>query len=224
MLPTHRKESIFDSNAITATVVLGHIFNLLRMREIPIETSFVTTYTNGSMGLTRLGNVVQMTYCLAGIYAILDINLSHLIHGGCVQLWSNNHNLHITLMIHTALLGSMVYVHVNLDGMSQINTIIRSITFVSLSILWSYIVGVKHIVQTLWSREHIKENRSNSVIVHALVQQVVFCHIRFGIILVMDAQYMPVWITLALFVTIARGYVACTTPTYLDETHQVCEV
>jgi hypothetical protein len=52
----------------------------------------------------------------------------------------------------------MVFVHINPTSMSQSLTMSRSLVFTVLSILWSYIVGVKNTVVAMHSKEDCKVN------------------------------------------------------------------
>jgi hypothetical protein len=143
---TIRNESIFDSNAITMSILLSHMFNLLRVREVPVETLFVVVYPDNGISLTKIGAGIQFVYCAISAILVSDYRIS--------SQENNNHNVTYALLTHAVFMGTMVFIHISPSSMSQVNTICRSLGFTCLSILWSYVVGVKNTVNAL----HLKED------------------------------------------------------------------
>jgi hypothetical protein len=146
---TIRNESIFDSNAITMSILFSHMFNLLRVREVPVETAFVDTN-----GLTRLGTAIQSIYCAMSALLISDYNIGHIFSNK--QSLEKKDNAVYHLFIHAMLMCTIVFIHINPSSMNQIQTNCRSFAFTCLSILWSYTVGVKNTVCALHMKEYCK--------------------------------------------------------------------
>jgi hypothetical protein len=147
---TIRNESIFDSNALTMSVLLGHIFNLLRIREVPIDSQFVNVHDDKTTTLTKLGVTVQLLYCLISWVSVSDWNIANL----CPTLTPVLHSY--TVCIHALFLSTMIFMHMSKESTTQLLTIVRSISFTLLSILWTYIVGVNNTVTALHHREDCK--------------------------------------------------------------------
>jgi hypothetical protein len=152
---TIRNESLFDSNTVTMSVLLSHMFNLLRVREVPVETMFVAVYPpDNVMGLTKLGAGIQFIYCVMSAILVSDYRIGGIFSGKTSQ--ENNHNVTFTLLLHAVFMSTMVFIHISLTSMNQVNTIGRSMAFTCLSILWSYVVGVKNTVTALHMKEDCK--------------------------------------------------------------------
>jgi hypothetical protein len=158
---TIRNESIFDSNAVTMSILLSHMFNLLRVREVPVETMFVVVYADNTIGLTKLGAVVQGMYCVISICLIADYNMGYLLSGKPCQ--EKKDNVIYPLFAHTVLMTVIVFIHINPTSMNQIQTNSRSFAFTCLSILWSYVVGVKNTVSALHLKEQCKVTMHSDV-------------------------------------------------------------
>jgi hypothetical protein len=151
---TIRNESIFDSNAITMSILFSHMFNLLRVREVPVETAFVVVYADNTTGLTRLGTAIQSIYCVTSAFLISDCNIGHVFSSK--QSLEKRDNTGYHLFIHAILMCTIVFIHINPVSMNQIQTNCRSFAFTCLSILWSYTVGVKNTVGSLHTKEYCK--------------------------------------------------------------------
>jgi hypothetical protein len=148
-----RNESIFDSNAVTMSILLSHIFNLLRVREVVVETAFVIVYTDNTTGLTKLGAAVQGIYCVTSAFLIADYNVGPIF---AVKAAPDKKDFIFPLLLHGLLMATIVFIHINPTSMNQIQTNSRSFAFVCLSILWSYVVGVKNTVNALHKQEYCK--------------------------------------------------------------------
>jgi hypothetical protein len=151
---TIRNESIFDSNAITMSILFSHMFNLLRVREVPVETAFVIVYADHTTGLTRLGVAIQSIYCALSALLISDYNVGQVFSSK--QLLEKKDCTIYHLFIHAILMCTIVFIHINPVSMNQIQTNCRSFAFICLSILWSYTVGVKNTVSALHMKEYCK--------------------------------------------------------------------
>jgi hypothetical protein len=151
---TIRNESIFDSNAVTMSILLGHMFNLLRVREVPVDTVFVVVYPDNTTGPTKLGIAVQVIYCIISAVFITDYNIGHVLSGK--TLVEKKDNVIYPLFVNAALMIAIVFIHINPTSMNQIQTNSRSFAFTCLSILWSYIVGVQNTVHALHMKEQCK--------------------------------------------------------------------
>jgi hypothetical protein len=150
---TTRNESIFDSNAVTMSILLSHMFNLLRVREVPVEGIFVVVQEDQSTELSSLAVLVQCIYCAVSLMLVSDYSIFDLVWG---RLSSECSYMTATLSVHCICMGVVVFIHVNPDGISQTNMIARSLIFTILSILWSYVVGVKNTINALQMKEDCK--------------------------------------------------------------------
>jgi hypothetical protein len=154
---TTRHESVFDSNAVITSILVGHLFNLLRVREVPLETQFVVVHEDHTTGLTKMGAGVQLLYCILSALSVGDYQIR--------DIWmpkksSDNFDTSSqALYVHAALMATMVFIHISPTSMSQTITVTKSLSFTILCIVWSYVVGVKNTVQTLHQREEPKVNR-----------------------------------------------------------------
>lgn len=151
---TVRNESIFDSNAVTMSILLSHMFNLLRVREVPVETAFVVVYADNTTGLTKLGVLIQCVYCAVSAFLISDYSIAHIFTGK--QPLEKSDNITLSLYTHAGLMASIVFIHINSVSMSQIQTNGRSFAFTGLCLLWSYMVGVQNTVIALHTKEYCK--------------------------------------------------------------------
>jgi hypothetical protein len=68
-------------------------------------------------------------------------------------------------------------------------------------------------ITTRYQQDRMSNNRSS-----ALIQPILHCHLRFGVVLVVDTPYLIMWIPMALILTVVRSYKQTSiTP---EDTHQ----
>jgi hypothetical protein len=175
----------------------------------------VTLYEDRTSALTKTGNAIQFIYCATSLLLIADYKLSETFAAkGTVSDFTTGR---ISISGHAFMMMIMVFIYINPLSMSQTLTITRSLAFTLLSILWTYIVGVRNTVNAMHSREDCKVDRSALNSSHAYVQPIIHCHLRFGVVLVADIWYIAAWIPLALVLTLVRSYRSGLN----EDTHQV---
>jgi uncharacterized integral membrane protein len=107
-------------------------------------------------GLTKIGAAVQFIYCTLSLFLIFDYNIGYTDNFWNKQSVDSTRTMFFTICVHGILMGIMVFIHINQSSMSQSLTVGRSLTFALLSILWSYIVGVRNTISALHTKEDCK--------------------------------------------------------------------
>jgi hypothetical protein len=155
---TTRNESIFDSNGVVLSILLSHMLNLLRVREVPMESHFVRVNPDQTTVLTKMGVAVQVVYCAVSMFSVSEYSFTDI---GISKMSSDTPRmLNKTMCIHATLMSLMIFIHINPSSMTQTLTIGRSLSFTTLVILWSYVVGVKNTVNSLHMKEYCKQEVS----------------------------------------------------------------
>jgi hypothetical protein len=158
-------------------------------------------------GVTKLGVAIQAVYCIISALLVFDYNLGFGEVLSARQSPGSHGVTVLTICTHGALMCIMVFIHINPNTMSQYITVARSLVFMLLSILWSYMVGVHNTVQALHLREDCKqEERFSNGGIRAFVQPIIHCHLRFGAALVVDPSYLIVWAPTMLVCVVMRSY------------------
>lgn len=193
-----RHESIIDSNALAATIAAAQLFNLLRIKDVASEEEDFVRVTRG---WTRLESVVQLLYCVTSMAETCDINMSALLPSvkSKQPMFSPDRT---SIVTHALLLSGMVFVHVNKASVGKVLSVSRCACFTTISIVWSYIIGIPTTLRNLHAQEDSREHGSRDP--EGRLQSIIFIHLRFAYILIVDLPFVVVFTAVQVCIIIYK--------------------
>lgn len=207
-----RTESIFDSNALLATMLATHWINAFRAD--PHTHYFYFGSSEGGRGderahaLTAAGNAAQGVYCLLSVAMAGGFDAVGYVLGGTGSL-PGGMGRPGTVVVHGFLLLCVLQTPLAPEAVKLQGILTRNLGFMGLSLTWSYVVGVPQMVHLLstttrppllamsWS----KGGRKGRVL-STIVQSFTPCHLRYLCVLLCSQwAVLPVLVVMCALTT-----------------------